>query len=99
MPEIYASAFAQLHTHAPSGVPLERWHQFINDAGIFLDQWGCEAEQLDWRVEDLFGLHPLAPMARYDGMGLLWMLQGECVVALTATGARLSGGLTIYRRG
>jgi hypothetical protein len=29
-------------------VPLERRHQFINDAGIFLDQWGHEAERLGW---------------------------------------------------
>jgi hypothetical protein len=27
-------------------VPLERWQEFINDAGIFLDKWGHEAEQL-----------------------------------------------------
>jgi hypothetical protein len=32
-------------------------------------------------------------------MGLLWMLQGERVVALTATGARLSGGLAFHRKG
>jgi hypothetical protein len=36
-------------------------------------------------------LHPDAPMARYDQMGLIWMLKGERVVALTATEARLSG--------
>ena len=35
-------------------------------------------------------------MARYDRMGLLWLLKGERVVALTATEARLSGGLTVY---
>ena len=31
-------------------------------------------------------------MARYDRMGMIWMLKGERVVALTATAARLSGG-------
>jgi hypothetical protein len=31
-------------------------------------------------------------------MGLLWMLQGQRVVALTSAKARLSGGLTYYRR-
>jgi hypothetical protein len=30
-------------------------------------------------------------MARYDRMGLIWMLKGERVVARAATGARLSG--------
>jgi hypothetical protein len=50
-------------------------------------------------AEEFFGLHPKAPMARYDRMGLIWMLKGERVVALTATAARLSGGLTFYRKG
>jgi hypothetical protein len=42
--EAYACAFAGLQVHAPPEVPIDRWHQFINDAGIFLDQWGREAE-------------------------------------------------------
>ena len=96
--EIYAIAFAQIQANAPPEVPLERWHQFINDAGIFLDQWGHDAERLGWRAEALFGLHPNAPMARYDRMGLIWMLKGERVAAITATAARLSGGLTFYRK-
>jgi hypothetical protein len=99
VPEIYASAFAQLQSHAPPEVPVERRHQFIYDAGIFLDQWGHDAERLGWAAEALFGLHPLAPMARSDRMGLVWMLKGERVVTLTATEARLSGGLTFYRKG
>jgi hypothetical protein len=61
VPEIYAPAFARLQAHAPPEVPLQRQHQFINDAGIFLDQWGYVAERLGWRAEDLFGLHPVAP--------------------------------------
>jgi hypothetical protein len=70
----------------------------MNDADIFLDQWGREAERLGWRAEELFGLHPDAPMARYDRMGLIWMLRGETVVNITATMARFSGGLTFYRK-
>jgi hypothetical protein len=82
---------------SPPDVPMDRWqHQYINDAGLFLDRWGREAEQLGCTAEDLFGLHPDAPMARYDRMGLIWMLKGERVVALTAIGARLSGGLRFY---
>jgi hypothetical protein len=38
-------------------------------------------------------------MAHYDRMGLIWLLKGERVVALTAIGARLSGGLTFHRKG
>jgi hypothetical protein len=50
-------------------VPLERWHQFVNDAGIFLDKWGREAEQLGWTAEDLFGLHSRVPMRDTIGWG------------------------------
>jgi hypothetical protein len=96
---VYASAFAQVQARPPGEIPRDRWHQFINDAGILLDLWGHEAERLGWRAGELFGLHPEAPMARYDQMGLIWMLKGEYVVALAATEARLSGGLTFYRKG
>jgi hypothetical protein len=37
-------------------------------------------------------------MARYDRMGMLWMLQGEQVIELTDKLARLSGGLAYYRK-
>ena len=79
IPIIYASAFARLQAHAPAEVPRDRWHQFINDAGLFLDRWGRQAEALGWRPDELFGLDPVAPMARYDRMGLIWMLHGETV--------------------
>jgi hypothetical protein len=99
VPIIYASDFARLQAHPPAEVPRERWDQFINDAALFLDRWGIQAEALGWRADELFGLDPIAPMARYDRMGLIWMLKGECVVALAATGAKLSSELTFYRKG
>jgi hypothetical protein len=96
-PLVYARALAAIQAHPPADVPSERWQTFIDDAALFLDQWGKQAQRLGWTVEDLFGLHPRAPMARYDHMGLLWMLRGELVVALTSIEARLSGGLAHYR--
>ena len=51
-------------------------------------------ERLGWGDR----LHPDAPMARYDRMGLIWMLKAERVIALTATEARLSGGLAYCRK-
>jgi hypothetical protein len=41
----------------------------------------------------------MGPTTRYNQMGLIWLLKDERVVALTATGAKLSGGLTFYRKG
>jgi hypothetical protein len=98
VPLIYARAFAEIQAHPPADVPRERWHQFVDDAGRFLDRWSGEAERLGWTAGDLFGLDPVKPMARYDNMGMVWMLKGEIVIALIATEARLSGGLTYYRK-
>jgi hypothetical protein len=98
IPTIYASEFARLQAHPPAEVPHDRWGQFINDAGLFFDRWGKPAEALGWRADELFGLDPCAPLARYDRMGLIWMVKSERVVDLTATGGRLSGGLMFYRK-
>ena len=99
VPIIYAPEFARLQAHPPTEIQRDRWDQFINDAGLFFDRWGKQAEAFGWRPDELFGLDPVAPMARYDRMGLIWMLKGERVVALAATEVKLSGGLTFYRKG
>lgn len=97
VPATYSAEFARLQQACPAGVTMERWLQFIDDAGRFFDAWGHLAAALGWRAEDLFGLDPIAPLARYDRLGLLWLLQGEAVTAITSTSAGLSGGL-VYRR-
>jgi hypothetical protein len=95
----YREALARLAARLPEDVPADRCRRFLADAESFLQNWSDEANQIGWTAEELFGLHPIAPMARCDRMGLLWMLKGERVVEVTATGARLSGGLTFYRKG
>src|SRR4051812_12098928 len=40
VPVAYVRAFAAMRTGRPPGVPDPRWRQAINDAGLFLDQWG-----------------------------------------------------------
>jgi hypothetical protein len=97
IPAVYADAFAKLLAGAPADVPAKRWHRCIIDAVEFLDQWGEQAARLGWGPDELFGLHPVAPLARYDNMGTLWLLKGERVVALTETEARLNG-LACYRK-
>jgi hypothetical protein len=98
VPAAYAEAFARLLAKAPADVRAERWHRCIRDAVGFLDEWGEEAARLGWAPEELFGLDPLAPLARYDKTGMLWCLKGERVIDLTVTEAKLSGGLTCYRK-
>jgi hypothetical protein len=56
----YARAFAALQCEAPEGVSLARWEQAMDDAGLFLDGWGEQAERLGWSAADLFSASGLA---------------------------------------
>lgn len=79
----------------------DRWWELIRDATTFLDRWECAAEQLGWTALDLFGVHPVAPAARFDVMGLVFLINGGSVVALTETAAtirRRSTAVLTYRR-
>jgi hypothetical protein len=83
-------------------VLLARWQQFIADCGRFFDLgWANRAEAFGWGPLDLFGCDRERPLARYDQMGLLWILQGRRLVALRADSATidtLTGSLQTYRR-
>jgi len=98
-----------LEQRCPDHVPIGRWQQAVEDGRRFMARWGKQAEALGWDAKDLFGLHkpPAQPhpsyrrLSRYDETGLVWLLQGRPVVALTeATAAirRSTGAITIYRR-
>jgi hypothetical protein len=78
-----------------------RWRQAVADGEAFLLRWGEQANSLGWTANDLFGLHPAAPLARYDAMGLCWLLCGRQVVSIdqrAATIAGSSGGRLVYYR-
>ena len=69
----------------------DRWRQAIADGAHFLAQWGEQAAALGWTARDLFGLADIPDrpasnyqrLSRYDLTGLVWLLQGRRVVALT----------------
>ena len=106
----YRRTFAHLQLKPPVLVPIERWRQCVQDGSKFLARWGEQAEALGWTSADLFGLHtpPERPhpsysrLSRSDATGLVWLLQGRPVVALTADTAAIesptTGGTTTYRR-
>jgi hypothetical protein len=105
----YARTAAALRERCPDFVEPDRWLRAVADAEVFLPQWGKQAAALGWRPADLFGLHnvPDAPapsyrrLSRYDQTGLIWLLLGRPVVALTASTAAIenpTGAITIYRR-
>ena len=67
----------------PSWASAERWSELVADAESFLVTWGTTADRLGWTALDLFGVHPTAPTARFDVMGLIPILRGRSVCALT----------------
>ncbi len=85
-PREWAEGFARLDPARPPGdVPRERWLAFLDDCGRFLDGgWGPRAAALGWGPLDLFGCDRVKPFARIDRQGLLWILGGHRLVALTA---------------
>jgi len=65
-------------------VPPHRWRLFVDDVARFLDGgFAAKAAALGWTPFDLFGADPDKPFARIDKAGLLWLVSGTNVVALT----------------
>jgi hypothetical protein len=76
---LYSLQFVQLQAACPVGLDPSAWAQAINDAGLFLDAHGQQAEGLGWSAADLF-----LPD------GLILSLRGAQVRKLTAQQAQLS---------
>jgi hypothetical protein len=102
VPAQWTSGVARLPTMVtPRTYPLRAWEQMIADAERFLDRWGTQAAALGWPGWELFGCHRRAPWYRIDGMGLVLLLNGDPLAALTATEAvirRASGAHQTRRR-
>jgi hypothetical protein len=103
IPREWAEGFARLDPDRPPGdVPLKRWQRFVDDVGLFLDGSFCAvAAALGWRPLDLFGCDRTRPFARIDQAGLLWLLNGAKLVALsenTATIKTPTGAPQTWRR-
>jgi hypothetical protein len=80
--------------------PEAAWKTLQDDALGFLKEWAAQAHALGWGGIDLFGVHAEAPHARLDGMGLVPLLSGRPVVALTEDSAAIkanSGGTLTFR--
>jgi hypothetical protein len=78
------------------------------DATAFTSQWGAQAHAFGWTARELFGLHPVperpagnySRLSRLDDTGLIWLLRGRPVVALTETTAAIQGATAVltYRK-
>jgi hypothetical protein len=100
-PRGWAEGYARLSEMAPPlDVPLHRWRRFVDDVGRFLDDgWAQRAVALGWASLALFGVDRAKPFARIDHAGLLWLVNGGRVVALTRDSASIEprGGGAVQR--
>jgi hypothetical protein len=98
-----------LDGRCPDLIDHERWRQAVEDGKRFLASRGEQAQALGWTPRELFGLHTPpdepAPMyrrlSRYDETGLIWLLEGREVIAMTEETAATrwpSGSVTVYRK-
>jgi hypothetical protein len=102
IPRAWAEGFARLHPHRPPGdIPPKRWLRFVDDVGTFLDSPFCAvAAALGWGPLDLFGCDRDRLFARIDQAGLLWLLNGDKLIALTENTATIetrTGARQTYR--
>ncbi len=103
IPRAWAEGFARLDPDRPPGdVPPRRWQRFVDDAGLFIESPLCAvAAALGWGALDLFGCDCDRPFARIDQAGLLWLLSGNKLIALsenTATIEMPTGARQTWRR-
>ena len=101
LPREIAEGLARLEMMPPPNGSRSWWEQIINGAAIFADRWGARALELGWQPIELFGIHPVAPAARHDCLGLAFMLDGGEVVDIDADKATLikpSGAMQSYYR-
>jgi hypothetical protein len=105
----FRRTLSALEVRCPDLVPVGRWQVAVEDARRFLARWGHQAHDLGWTPRDLFGLHkpPAKPhpsysrLSRYDEIGLIWLLCGREVVALTDATAAIqnpTAAITVFRR-
>jgi hypothetical protein len=96
---------ALIGTLSPSRVPhhwpAATWPQFVIDADSFCRDWAEKALLQGWPIWELFGCHRRAPWGRIQGMGLVLLLNGKEIAAMTPREAVIrtrTGARQTYRR-
>jgi hypothetical protein len=90
-----------LRDDPPAWTSSSWWSEVGMDAATFLCKWGSTSHELGWTTLNLFGVHPAAPLVRFDAMGLIPMLRGRAVTTLSQDGAVIrgrSGANLVYLR-
>jgi hypothetical protein len=88
---------------APPGFSPTDWDSSVEIAKMIACEWTAQAFDCGWSTEDLFGLHPTAPAARRDVMGLAFVLRpGDKILSLDETSAIIQtpqGAMQKFHRG
>ncbi len=102
VPETWTQGMADLLAMAcPASCPAEQWKVLREDAYTFLRDHAARAHEVGWTVLDLFGVHPVKPWVRFDHMGLVPLLNGDRVTAISEIEAVIekpSGARATFRR-
>jgi hypothetical protein len=88
VPPAYLDEWAKLNHHKPARVSDAEWLLALDDGGRFLDQFGWQAAELDWRPNELFAVRA----------GLFWRLCGEAVEAIYYDRVLLASRFVILRQ-
>jgi hypothetical protein len=104
------ASLATLERRRPDHIETADWQHAVEDGRRFLIQWGDRATALGWGAPDIFGLPPVPSnphprwrrLARVDRLGLVWLMHGRPVIAITAASAAIGtprgGPVTFYCR-
>ncbi len=102
VPETWTQGVADLLAMTcPASCPDAKWQALREDAYHFLRDHAARAHGLGWTEYDLFGVHPVKPWVRFDCMGLVPLLNGAKVTALSDIEAVIekpSGARVTFRR-
>jgi len=86
---------------SPLDWPPSRWPMLVQDARTFLERWAGQAHRLGWQNWELWGCHRRKPWGATHGLGLVLLLGGDELVAMTETAAVIrtaTGNRQTYRR-
>ena len=102
VPREWAEGFAKLCCMPkPGGIGPRQWQQLIDNAGTFIDRFASQAASLGWDTASVFGCHPVAPTARLDLAGLVFLIGDGEIIAITTMTAKIrtaGGSVLTYQR-
>ena len=102
IPTEWAQGAIKLRSMAgPTDINAERWRVILADAAAFMERFAAQAAVLGWITAEIWGVHRIAPLQRLDAAGLVVLLRGREIAALTEDRATIrtpTGKFLSFRR-